>query len=57
MLAEIHKRSCAADGEAATAMTCLVSLSGGSTHCCRLPVKGARLGPSGHAVKRPLSLA
>ena len=40
-------------------MTCIASLSegGGPTHCCRLPVKGVRLGPSGHAVKRPLLVA
>ena len=44
-LAKIHKRSCTADKEAATAMTSLFHFRG-ATHGYRLPVKGVRPGPS-----------
>lgn len=44
-LAKIHRRSCTADKEAATAMTSLFHFRG-ATHGYRLPVKGVRPGPS-----------
>ncbi len=56
---KIHGRSCTADEGAATAMTCLFHL-GGATHGSRLPTflrRGVGPGPSGHAVKRPRSVA
>lgn len=44
MPAKIDKRSCTADEEAATAMTCLSHFRGG-IQACRLAVKGVRAGP------------
>lgn len=45
-IAQIHKRCCTADEEAATAMTCLFDFRGPfMVHGCRLAVKGVRPGP------------
>lgn len=59
MLGKVYETSCTSDEEIATVMTCLFSLLGGWG--ASLPAKafrkGVRLGPSGHAVNRPVSVA